>query len=127
METPNVAALAPANLPKIDEELTFGVLKSQPRRKLLVALACGGPQAGADLKLVGKGRGRVRGQNHLANCALMHLKKIVAAGIVVKLDHGTDGRRVFYSVSPLVKVTRYGNDTEFDFGFVIALLAVDGN
>ncbi|MDB6027384.1 MAG: hypothetical protein JWM68_3607 [Verrucomicrobiales bacterium] len=116
-----------ANLPKIDEELTYSVLTSQARRKLLVALACDGPQTGANLKHVGRGKGRGTRPKHLTNCTLMHLKRMVEAGIVLKLDHGTDGRRVLYSLSPAVKVSKDGDDTVFDFGFIVARLTADGN
>lgn len=127
MENPDSKNPAPGNLPKFDQELVFGVLRSQARRKLLVALVCGGPQTGADLREAGKGKTKSRRPRRLTNGTLVHLKKMVESGIVLKTDHGSDGRRVLYSVSPLVKVTRYGADTEFDFGFVRMRLSAEGN
>ena len=128
MDIPDNSKATPtANLPKIDEDLTFAVLISQARRKLLVALARGGPQIGADLKEAGKADGRCKSEKNFKKSTLINLKKMVEAGIVLKLDHGTDGRRVLYSLSPLVKVTKEGEDTVFDFGFFVARLSVDGN
>ncbi len=127
MESPANSNSAPSNFPKLDEQLTFGVLKSQARRKLLVAFAAGGPQAGADLKEAGRGFGYSKHGKAFTKSTLAHLRKMVAAGIVLKVDHGTDGRRVLYSLSPAVKVSKEGLDTIFDFGFVIVQLSADGN
>ena len=126
MDLPNNTNLPAANLPKIDEELTFAVLRTRARRKLLVALACGGPQTGADLRYAGRGYGSCKGDKVFTQATLMHLKKMVEAGIVLKLDHATDGRRVLYVISPRVKVTQHGSDYEFNFGFVVARLGADG-
>ena len=127
MAIPGNGNVATANFPRIDEALTFSVLKSRAKRKLLVALACEGMQTGVDLKHVGRGFGCCTGHKVFTQSTLMHLKKMVEAGIVLKHDHSSDGRRVLYSLSPAVKVTRDGADFEFDFGFVVARVSADGN
>lgn len=115
---------ADAKIPKLDRERTFSVLTSPARRKLLLALAVGGSRSGADLKHAGRARTKTRGDRVFTQSTLANLKTMVEAGIVLKQDHQSDGRRVQYRLSPAVKVTRIGSEFEFDFGFCVALLPV---
>ena len=127
MAIPDNSGLNDANLPKIDEKLTYSVLTSRARRKLLVALANDGPKSGADLRHVGRGFGWGKAQINFTTSTIANLTRMVASGSVLKLDHRTDGRRVLYALSPRVKVTKEGEDTVFDFGFFVARLNADGN
>ena len=127
MALPGISGSGDANLPQIDEELTYSVLTSQARRRLLVALVVDGPQTGVDLKHAGRGYGKCTGHRVFTQSTLANLKKMVQAGIVLQYDHPSDGRRVLYGLSPTVKVAKEGDDTVFDFGFIVARLSADGN
>lgn len=127
MALPDNAGSVDANFPRIDEEKTYLVLTLAARRKLLVALAVGGPQTGANLKHAGRAYTKAWGDKVFTRATIANLRTMVEAGIVLKQDHRTDGRRVQYCLSPAVKVTRVGRDFEFDFGFCVALLPVGGN
>jgi hypothetical protein len=127
MALPDNSDFDEASTPKLDEELTFSVLTLQARRKLLVALAAGGPQTGADLKHHGRGYRSCSTQRNFTDSTIKNLKLMVKAGVVLELDHPTDGRRVLYRLSPRVKVSREGDDWVFDFEFIVARLSVDGN
>ena len=122
MAIPDNTGSADGNFPKIDKEKTFSALTSRARRKLLVALALGGPQTGADLKHAGRAHTTTRGDRVFTQSTIANLKTMVDAGIVLKKDHQSDGRRVLYCLSPAVKVTRIGDELEFDFGFCVAVL-----
>jgi hypothetical protein len=58
MSIPKSAASEQA---KFDEDLTYSALANRARRKLLVALASGGPKSGDDLRQIGKGRAKYKG------------------------------------------------------------------
>ena len=126
MALPNNSGSAEATFPKIDEELTYLVLSSQARRKLLVGLAVGGPQTGAALKHLGRGGG-YKGKTHYLDSTLKNLKLMVESGVVVAYDDPKDGRRTLYGLSPNIKVTRNGDEVLCDLGFGVTRLSVDGN
>jgi hypothetical protein len=111
----------------IDEKKTFAVLISCARRKLLVALANGGAQTGADLIPHGRAYGKCSSRQNLLDSTLKNLKPMVEAGLVLKQDHPTDGRLVLYRLSPAIIVTHEGSDTVLNFGFCRARLSADGN
>src|SRR3954453_3768070 len=92
-----------------DEELTFSVLAVQARRKLLVALATGGPQTGADLKHIGRGRGPCGNHKNFLDSTLKHLKLMIKAGIVVRLDNPQNRRRPLHALASGIKVTTEGD------------------
>ena len=127
MANPSQPGLNGVKIPQIDKELTYAVLISQGRRKLLVALAHCGSQSGADLKHAGRGFSKCSGPRIFMQSTIANLRKMVEAGIVLKHEHSADGRRVLYCLSPAVKVRRVGNDYEFDFGFGVARLNEEGN
>ena len=125
MAIPDNSGSSDGNFPKIDKEKTFSVLNSRARRNLLVALAIGGPQTGADLKHTGRAHTSCWGDRVFTQSTIANLKTMVAAGIVLKQDHRSDGRRVLHCLSPAVKVTRVGSEFEFNFGFCVAVLPAE--
>jgi DNA-binding HxlR family transcriptional regulator len=127
MALPDNSVSGNSALPKIDKELTFSVLTLRARRKLLVALALGGPQTGADLKHHGRGYRSCSSHRNFLDSTLKNLKPMVEAGLVLREYHPSDRRRVLYRLSPAIIVTRDGADTIFDFGFCVAQLSADGN
>jgi hypothetical protein len=126
MAQPGIIAAGGGTISEINEERTYGVLISQARRKLLVALAERGPKMGADLTDAGTGDAGTSECLHY-EATLKHLKKMMEAGLVLREEDPADRRRTLYRLSPRIKVSREGGKTLFDFGFGVARLSADGN
>jgi DNA-binding transcriptional ArsR family regulator len=102
------AVVVPAANTSWDEDLIYATLADPARRRLLLALARGGPQPGVSLK-VSAGRTLTATVKHLAG-----LRK---AGLVLMQENPRDGRRQLYALSPLVPVTKTETGAVVDFGF----------
>ena len=99
--------------PTWDEDLIYETLGHRARRKLLVWLAAGGPQAAADLTgATGK----------RLDATLKHLISLRAAKLVVQQENPGDGRKYLYALAPNVPVTKTEKGTVLDFGFVTVRL-----
>ena len=127
MAIPSFSDSGAATPGKWNEELIFSVLTSQARRKLLVALATGGTQTGADLMHAGKARGQCSGRSIFLDSTLKNLKVMMKAGIVVRLENPQDRRRPLYALAPWIKVTINIHDTVIDLDVCVARLSADGN
>ena len=91
----------------------FPVLADPARRRLLLALARGGPQAGALLMhTVGK----------RLSATVKHLTAMRAAGLLVMETDPADGRRMRYGLSPAVPLMKTGTGAVIDFGFCLLRL-----
>ena len=102
-------------------------MTARPRRKLLVALASGGPQTAGELIHVGKGDGVCTSARNFLYSTTKHLRLMVEAGLVIEFENERDRRKTIYGLSPDVKFWVEGDDTVFDFGFLVARLTVDGD
>ena len=113
--------------PKFDEQKVISVLRLQARRNLLVALAADGPKTGANLRSIGRTKGWCPGSEQAVDSTIKNLELLMDAGLVLRDEDPNDRRRSVYSLSPSVKVTREGDETIFDFDFMIVALGPDGN
>ena len=129
MSIPNSTNCGAPTEPALNQERVLAALASRGRRKLLVALAVGGPQTADALKHVGKARrgGMFSGPEHFADSTVKNLKVMVDAGIVVKLENPQDGRRTLYALPAGVKVEIQADQTVVDIGSFVARLDPDGN
>ena len=107
----------PANLaapvPAWNEDVIYEVLGNPVRRRLVLALARGGPQVAGDLK-VGVGR-RV-------DATLKHLVSLRKSGLVVQQENPGDGRKFLYALAANVPVTQTADGAVLDFGFLTVRL-----
>jgi hypothetical protein len=112
---------------KFEEDLVFATLAGRPRRKLLVALANGGPQMAADLLHAGKGRFPNPNRTCNLEATLKNLKVMVDAGIVLQLENPQDRRRPLYALTPGLTVALNSEHTTVDFGCCMVRLSPDGD
>ena len=111
-DAPQTPATAP-NLPQWNPDEIFPVLADPTRRRLLLALARGGPQAGALLmNSVGK----------RLSATVKHLTAMRAAGLLVMETDPADGRRMRYGLSPSVPLVKTETGAVIDFGFCLLRL-----
>lgn len=107
----------PANVrpsgPVWDEDLVFQTLGHRARRRLLVAIAAGGPRPAEDL--TGASGKRL-------DATLKHLVSLRAARLVVQQENPRDGRKYLYALAPNVPVTRTEKGLVLDFGFATVRL-----
>jgi DNA-binding transcriptional ArsR family regulator len=96
-----------------DEDLIYETLGHRARRRLLVAIAAGGPRAAADL--TGASGKRL-------DATLKHLISLRAAKLVVQQENPGDGRKYLYALAPNVPVTKTEKGAVLDFGFVTVRL-----
>jgi DNA-binding transcriptional ArsR family regulator len=94
-------------------DLIFSVLADPARRKVLLALARGGPKAGAVLKTSAGRR---------LDATLKHLAAMRSAGLVVVLPNPEDGRRQLYGLAPSVPLVKTEAGNVIDFGFCLLRL-----
>jgi hypothetical protein len=106
-------ATATPNPPSWNEDLIFNALSDPGRRKLLLALARGGPQPASQLKL---GAGR-----KLDN-TLKHLAAMRSVGLVTMTPDPADGRRSLYALAPTVPLITTECSRAIDFGFCLLRL-----
>lgn len=90
------------------EDLIFSALADPVRRKLLFALARGGPQPASKLKAVAGRR---------LDATLKQLVTLRAAGLLVTTPDPQDGRRMLYALAPSVPVAKTEAGVVIDFGF----------
>ncbi|MBA4149406.1 MAG: winged helix-turn-helix transcriptional regulator [Verrucomicrobia bacterium] len=96
-----------------NEDFVFDTLAEPVRRRLLLALARGGPQPAVNLQGAG---GRT------IDDTLKRLARMRTAGLVTMSDNQKDGRRNLYSLSPQVPLTTDGASKVIDFGFCVLRL-----
>jgi hypothetical protein len=109
-----VTAPAPlTNTSAWNPDLIFPTLGDPVRRRLLLALARGGPQPGATL--MGSAGRRL-------DATLKHLAAMRSAGLVVMQPDPTDRRRMCYALASSVPVSQTAGGVVMDFGFVLLRL-----
>ncbi|HUZ06932.1 MAG TPA: hypothetical protein VMV89_05525 [Candidatus Paceibacterota bacterium] len=92
-----------------NEDLIFEALADHARRRMLVALAAGGPRTAEDLQPVtGKRR----------DATLKHLVWLRKAGLVMQQENKRDGRKYLYALAPNLSLTRTDKGGTLDFGFL---------
>ena len=94
-----------------DQDAFFSVLHVPQRRRLLMAMAMGGPQTAAQLN---PGATRVK-----MDLTLKHLGAMRDSGIVVVLPNPADGRKQLYRLEPSIRVTKTETGCEIDVGFCL--------
>ena len=105
------APVAPAT--SWNPDLIFPVLADPARRKLLLALARGGPRPGTVLKTSAGRR---------LDATLKHLAAMRSAGLVVVQPDREDGRRQLYGLAPSVPLVKTEAGNVIDFGFCLLRL-----
>ena len=97
-----------------NEDLIFSLLSDPVRRRLLLNLArCGVGQAASQLN---------GGVGRRLDATLKHLTALRNAGLLVTQPDKVDARRMLYSLSPAVPVTKSEQGAAMDFGFVTVRL-----
>jgi len=96
-----------------NEDLVYATLGDPVRRRLLLALARGGPQPGVDL---------MGGVGRRLSATLKHLAVMRASGMVLMQENRKDGRRLCYALSPAVPVVKTETGVVIDFGFCLIRL-----
>ena len=110
------ASPVPANVPNFPQwnpDVIFPVLADPARRRLLLALARGGPQAGALL---------MHGVGKRLSATVKHLTAMRAAGLLVMESDPLDGRRMRYALSPAVPLVKTETGAVIEFGFCLLRL-----
>ena len=92
-----------------DEDLIYAALGDPVRRRLLLALARGGPQIGANLQI---------GLHHRLSATLKHLAAMRRSGLVLMQENPRDGRKCLYALAPAVPVMKTETGAVLDFGFL---------
>ncbi len=115
------------NPPNRDEKAICRALISAARRKMLFALAVGGPKTAADLAPIGRGAGICDSRRGPVSATLKNIKVLIDAGLVIQLENPQDRRRCLYGLAPGLNVTVKDGQAVFDFDFLVARLSADGN
>jgi DNA-binding transcriptional ArsR family regulator len=105
--------VVPGTVSPWNEDKIYAALGDPVRRRLLLALARGGPQPGAQL---------MGGVRHRLSATLKHLAAMRAAGLVVMRENPRDGRKLLYALSAAVPVTKTETGAVIDFGFCLLRL-----
>jgi DNA-binding transcriptional ArsR family regulator len=91
-----------------NEDLIFSALADPVRRKLLFALARGGPQPASKLKTVA---------GRQLDATLKQLVTLREAGLLVTTPDPQDGRRMLYALASAVQLAKTETGVVLDFGF----------
>ena len=102
-----------ANAKSWDPPVIFSALGDPVRWRLFLTIAHDGPKAATQLSGTADRR---------LDATLKHLVVLRGAGLLVTSPDPVDGRRMLYSLAPLVPVAKSEAGTVIDFGFCLLRL-----